>query len=44
MFPAMRAEDKFQDTHPCERTKQVVFTLEEAAEVFLVEVIPESHC
>jgi len=34
----------FPDKHPREWTKQASITLQEAAEVYIVEVIAESHC
>jgi hypothetical protein len=36
--------DEFPDEHPGEWTKQALITLEEATEVYMVEVIAEFHC
>jgi len=36
--------DEFRDKRPREWTKQAVKTLEEATELYMVEVIPGSHC
>jgi len=36
--------DEFRDNHPCEWTKQALISLEEATEVYMVEVFAESHC
>jgi len=35
--------DRLPDKHPSERTKQALVTLEEATEVYMVEVLAESH-
>jgi len=35
--------DEFADKHPCEWTKQVSITLEEAMDAFMVEVTAEFH-
>jgi len=34
----------FPDKHPCKWTGQALITLEEATEVYMVQVIAESHC
>jgi len=36
--------DEYCDKHPWEWTKQAVKTLEEATELYMIEVIPRSHC
>jgi len=36
--------DEFSDKHPRQWTKQAFITLEEATEVYIVEVIAEFHC
>jgi len=36
--------DEFRDKRPREWTKQALKTLEEATELYMVEVIPGSHC
>jgi hypothetical protein len=36
--------NEFPDKHPREWTKQAVITLEEATEVYMVEVTAEFHC
>jgi len=36
--------DEFQGKHLQARTKEDINTLEEATEVYVVEVIAESHC
>jgi hypothetical protein len=38
------SSDEFPDKHPREWTKQALLTLEEATEVYMVEVIAEFHC
>jgi len=36
--------DKFSERHPREWTKQAIFTLGEATEAYMVEVLAASHC
>jgi hypothetical protein len=36
--------DEFPDKHPREWTKQVLITLEEATEAYMVEVTAKFHC
>jgi hypothetical protein len=36
--------DKFPDKHPQEWMKQALFTLEQATEVYMVELTAKFHC